>query len=144
MSNLKKIPSVLSFTRKSVEKKERQFGADLSRDAIAMVHTKLQLDVGSTSNELDHILEALEGVQNLNFQYVKASDGLPRHTLLGPEEIVKEYLERVYHYLIESNSDSLSDFERDLRLRTPVDIVMTIPAVSSFPCVFLAPANMRC
>ena len=100
-----------------------------------MVHTKLQLDVGSTSNELDHILEALDGVHNLSFQYVKSTEGLPRHTLLGPEEIVKEYLERVYHYLIGSNSDSLSDFEAELRARTPVDIVVTIPAVRSPRCL---------
>jgi hypothetical protein len=128
MRNQQKIPSVVSYTRKS-ERRERQFGADLSTDAIAMVHTKLQLDVGSTSTELDHILEALEGVHNLNFQYVKRSEGLPKHTLVGPEGIVKEYLERVFHYLIESESESLSDFAPELRSRTPVDIVVTIPAV---------------
>jgi hypothetical protein len=130
MRNLEKIPSVVSFTKKSPERGERQFGADLSKDAIAMVHTKLQLGVGSTSDELDHILEALDGIRNLSFQYVKKSEGLPKQTLLGPEEIVKEYLERVFHYIFEAESESLSNFAAELRSRTPVDIVVTIPAVS--------------
>ncbi|KAL5322237.1 hypothetical protein ACEPPN_010209 [Leptodophora sp. 'Broadleaf-Isolate-01'] len=128
MGNHKKIPSVVSYTPSS-RKGERQFGLDLSADAVALLHTKLQLGVSDVSQELDHILESLEGVHNLNFQYLKKSDGLPKHILFSPEQIVRDYLQRVFHYLFESESDSLpSPFAPELRQLTPVDIVVTVPA----------------
>ncbi len=132
MGNHKKIPSVVSYTPNS-RKGERQFGLDLSADAVALLHTKLQLGVSDVSQELDHILESLEGVHNLNFQYLKKSDGLPKHILFSPEQIVRDYLQRVFHYLFESESDSLPPpFAPELRQLTPVDIVVTVPAVSLF------------
>lgn len=125
MRNQDKVPSVISYSGK-VEKSEQQWGSDLSRGAIAMVHTKLQLDVDDTSTELDQILESLEGMQDLNFQYIKNTEGSPRYTRRGPEEIVADYLERVFEYLV----TAVSKFTEEWRTQAPVDIVATIPAVS--------------
>ncbi|KAF8851719.1 hypothetical protein BDZ45DRAFT_730704 [Acephala macrosclerotiorum] len=123
MRNQDKVPSVISYSGK-VEKSEQQWGSDLSKGAIAMVHTKLQLDVDDTSTELDQILESLEGMQDLNFQYIKKTEGTPRYTRRGPEEIVADYLERVFEYLV----GAVSHFTEEWRTQAPVDIVATIPA----------------
>jgi hypothetical protein len=124
MSNQDKVPSVISYSRAS-HKGQQQWGSDLSKDAIAMVHTKLRLDVDNTSEELDQILEALEGMHNLNFQYIRNLAGLPKFTRKEPEEIVADYLEKVFGRLLEA----ISSFTPEWRAQTPVDIVATIPAV---------------
>jgi hypothetical protein len=126
MGNQDKVPSVISYSRSS-HNGEQQWGSDLSKDAIAMVHTKLRLDIDDTSAELDQILETLEGIDNLNFQYVRNLEGLPKFTRKGPEEIVADYLEKVFGRFIEA----ISSFTPEWRARTPVDIVATIPAVRS-------------
>jgi hypothetical protein len=125
MGNLNKVPSVISYSM--IENDEQQWGADLSRHAIAMVHTKLQLDVDSTSNELDLVLQALEGMHNLHFQYIENTEGIPRYTVKAPEQIVEDYLERVFEYLM----NSVQGLTTALIRRTPVDLVVTVPAVSS-------------
>ena len=90
-----------------------------------MVHTKLELDVRDTSEELDLVLEALDGMYNLHFQYVSAAGGLPQYTWKGPEEIVEDYLTKILDCLL--REESL--FSEELRLRIPVSIVVTIPEV---------------
>jgi len=90
-----------------------------------MVHTKLQLDVDDTSAELDLILQALEGMHNLSFQYIEDSEGKPKYPRKGPEEIVEDYLSKVFDYLLET----IGQFTEELRNNIPVDIVVTIPAV---------------
>jgi hypothetical protein len=78
MGNMMKVPSVISYSLKT-DKNERQWGSDLSRNAIAMVHTKLQLDVDHTSSELDLILQALVRVYSSsgNFCVEKTSEASP-------------------------------------------------------------------
>jgi hypothetical protein len=90
-----------------------------------MMHTKIQLDVRDTLEELDSILQALDGMKNLHFQYIKNTGGLPQYTWKGPKEIVEDYLTKVFDYLLEA----VSDFSEELRARIPVDIVVTVPAV---------------
>jgi hypothetical protein len=124
MGNHDKIPSVISYSPASSEE-EQQWGASLSPEAIAMVHTKLELDVHDTSEELDSILQAMDGMHNLHFQNVKVTQGLPEYTWKGPEEIVEDYLTKVFDYLLEA----VDDFTDELRAEIPVDIVITIPAV---------------
>jgi hypothetical protein len=123
MGNHLKIPSVISYSLRS-QANEEQWGTDLSPRAIAMVHTKLQLDVDGTSAELDLILQALDGMHNLNFQYIidHGGDKFPRKT---PEEIVKDYLTKVFDYLFKA----VEQFPEALRKTIPVDIVATVPAV---------------
>ncbi len=121
-----KIPSVISYSLKS-QNREQQWGTDLSPQAIAMVHTKLQLDVDDTAAELNLILQALDGMHNLNFQYIKESGGAPKYTRKGPEQIVEDYLTKVFNYLLQA----VESFTEELRSSIPVDIVATIPAVRS-------------
>jgi hypothetical protein len=124
MGNHPKIPSVISYSKKS-SNREQQWGTDLSSGAVAMVHTKLQLDVDDTSSELDLVLQALDGMHNLNFQYITGSESAPRYTWKSPEEIVEDYFVKVFDYLL-GNLEYLTE---ELRQRIPVDIVATIPAV---------------
>ena len=125
MGNHLKIPSVISYSLRSPAREE-QWGTDLSPEAIAMVHTKLQLDVDDTSAELDLVLQALDGMQNLNVNYIIESRGAPKYTPKGPEDIVQDYLTKVFDYLLKT----MAPFTEALRKTIPVDIVATIPAVS--------------
>jgi hypothetical protein len=131
MHNQLKIPSVYSYSPRT-SGGERQWGADLSPDAVAMVNTKLELDDHDISMELDLISRALDGVHNLNFQYVKGSGvkGPPMHIRKGPEEIVQDYLTSVFHYLF--GLEGPQSFRWLLTDHSiPLDIVATIPAVCS-------------
>ena len=71
MSNSERIPSVISYSPAS-EMQERQWGSDLSSNAVAIVDTKLELELQDSSGELDLILKALDGMHNLDFQYIRA------------------------------------------------------------------------
>lgn len=118
-----KIPSVISYTPASPAG-EQQWGSSLSQNAVAMVNTKLKLDIHDVSEELDMIIQALDGMKNLEFHYI-ARNGLPDFSWKGAEDIVADYLERVYTYLMEA----VDKFSEELRIRIPVDIVLTVPTV---------------
>ena len=104
---------------------EQQWGCDLSEDAVAMIHTKLQLDVQDVGGELDLMVHALEGMKNLNFEHLKGVGVLPAYTDKSAEQIVTEYLSRVFEYL----SEAIDAFSHQLRVRIPVDMVVTVPTV---------------
>jgi hypothetical protein len=123
MGNHDKIPSVISYSLRP--NREQQWGADLSPQAVAMVHTKLQLDVDDAAAELDLILQMLDGIHNLSYRYIEDSAGKPKYPRKGPEEIVTDYLTKVFEYLLKA----VEAFSEELRSRIPVDIVATIPAV---------------
>ncbi|KAE8452931.1 hypothetical protein EG329_013203 [Mollisiaceae sp. DMI_Dod_QoI] len=123
MSNRDKIPSVISYSLCGPEQ-EQQWGTDLSSDAIAMVHTKLQLDVNEPSGELDLILQALDGMRNLDIQYIIDSKGVINYPHEGPEEIVEDYLKNIWRCVL----NSIAHFTVAWRMAIPVDIVVTIPA----------------
>jgi len=125
MPNDDKIPSVYSYSPAS-NAREEQWGASLSPEAVAMVHTKLQLDVHSASEELDFILDALEGMHNLHFQHIRAGGGSEQYTWKNPEEIVEDYLVRVFDSLHRHLVETI--FPEALKSRMPVDIVITVPA----------------
>lgn len=124
MGNDEKVPSVISYSPASAPEIQ-QWGGSLSPEAVAMVHTKLELDVHDTSRELDLILQALDGMYNLHFQYVRASRGLPEYTWKAPEKIVEDYLTKVFDALLVT----VEDFTEELRALIAVDIVVTVPAV---------------
>jgi len=124
MDNHDKVPSVISYSEPT-EAKEQQWGSSLSPDAITMVHTKLELDVHDVSEELDLILQSLDGMRNLHFQHIKASGGLPAYTEKSAEEIVADYLAKVFTYL----EKSVENFTKVLRDRISTDIVVTVPTV---------------
>ena len=129
MSNHNKVPSVYSYSPASKEG-EQQWGLSISPKAVTMVHTKLELDVRGTSEELDLALDALNGMHNLRFQNIQAAGSLPHYTWKRPEKIAQDYLTKVYEAFAE-----YTRLDEELRARIPVDIVITIPAVCD-PIVF--------
>ena len=127
-----KIPSVYSYSPASPAG-ELQWGASLSEDAVTMVNTKLELDVqGGKLDELELLLQVLDGTSNLEFDRgVKASKGYPEYTWKNPEDIITDYLTKVFHHL----NQVVTYFGADLRAKLPVDIVITVPVV--WPSVLL-------
>jgi molecular chaperone DnaK (HSP70) len=124
MGILDKIPSVYSYSP-STAKGEQQWGLSISEDAIAMVNTKLELDLHDVPEELDIVLHALDGMKNLHFQHIKAAGGLPAFTWKGPEDIITDYLRKVFAYLLQA----VAQFSEEFRAQAPVDIVVTVPPV---------------
>lgn len=131
MSNSLKIPSVYSYSPRTNGAK--QWGDSLSHDAVTMINTKLELDVQDNKiEELELILRSLEGMGNLNFEHVKASRGRPEYTWKSPEEIVTDYLTKVFDCV----DQEVEKFTPLVKSRIPVDIVITVPVVSfkNFKC----------
>lgn len=127
MSEMYKVPSVISYSTAS-RAQEQQWGASLSPDAIAMINTKLELDLqDNKSEELDLILQALEGMDDLNFEHVKMSKGYPSYTWKGPEDIVADYLEKVFQCV-----PAALNLPTEYLDRIPVDIVVTVPVKWSY------------
>jgi hypothetical protein len=129
MANHDKVPSVISYSAPSL-KGEQQWGSSLSEDAVAMVHTKLELELNDITKELDSTIQALNGMQNLRFQDLKSSTSEGRflgYTHKGPEEIISDYLNKVLQYL----RKDLSPFAELVSDALATDLVVTIPAVSS-------------
>ena len=125
MRNSDKVPSVYSYSPAS-SAGEQQWGASLSPGAITMVNTKLELDVQDNKlDELELIQQLLHGTKNLGFEHVKASKGYPAYTWKTPEDIVTDYLTKVFQYL----NQAVPLFSSRLRAQMPVDIVITVPVV---------------
>jgi hypothetical protein len=125
MDNHNKVPSVISYTDPPSDE-EQQWGSSLSEDAICMIHTKLELDVESVSEELDLILSSLEGMKNFNFQHIQENKGSADYPDKSSEEIVTDYLTKVFEYVL----DTVEHFTEEFLARVPTDIVMTVPTVS--------------
>lgn len=130
MGNSDKIPSVISYSPAPLDengRKAQQWGASLSDKAVAMVNTKLELAVNKVSDELDILRSILKGVDDMNFRYIKDARGSPDFPWQGPEEIVTDYLEKIFEYLVKAVNRKL--FSEGVRSRFPVDIVFTVPTV---------------
>lgn len=124
MSNDIKIPSVISYSLSSL-KGEQQFGASLSPDAVTMVNTKLELEAQDKRlDELDLIIQLLEGTDDLNFEHVKSAQGYPGYTWKSPEIIVTDYLTKVFEHF-----EKATDYLAEIRNHCPVDIMVTVPVV---------------
>lgn len=130
MENHDKVPSVISYSRPS-EKGEQQWGSSLSSDAVAMVHTKLELGLQNVLGELDMTLQILDGMKNLDFDELlnsRGSEELPPYSHKSPEAIVTDYLTKVFAWL----DHKLQQFGAVLREQYPTDIVVTIPTDWSY------------
>jgi hypothetical protein len=131
MSNAPKVPSVISYTPGV----EQQWGKDLSSDAIALLHTKLQLDIDSVSGELDFILQALDGMKNLHFTGMVSDGGLPSYTEKDPEHIVQDYLTKLFAGGLASlRRSKVEEFSQTSLDNNPTDIVITHPSVCTTRC----------
>jgi len=124
MTNHDKVPSVISYSP-ATEAEEQQWGTSLSPKAVTMLNTKLELDNQDNKlDELELILQVLEGMNNLTFSHVKASKGYPEYTWKAPQDIVSDYLSKVFYYL----NEAVAGFKE---AQIPVDLVLTVPVVSS-------------
>jgi hypothetical protein len=133
MKNDDKIPSVISYSRSSPAG-EKQWGNDLSPEAICMVHQKLELGIGTASNELDFLLKTMEGVDGLNFDNLKLVAPIPEYPTYLPEQIVTDYIEYAFGAVIDFINQK---YTSSVIETTPVDVVITMPAVSVAPLAYL-------
>ena len=125
MDNHEKVPSVYSYSRPS-RAREVQWGANLSPNAVAMMHTKLELDyMDNRSDELDLILKALDGMSDLTFDEIKKHQSHPDYTWNSPEEIATDYLRKIF----ERVQIQLGSYGETVAEKYPMDIVITVPAV---------------
>jgi hypothetical protein len=125
MGNHSKIPSVYSYSPAG-SAGEQQWGSSLSPDAVTMVNTKMELDVQDNKlDELELILQVLDGTRNLEFDAVKKSGGYPEYPGKNPEEIVTDYMTKVFQHL----NQSFELFGSHLKAQLQVDIVITVPLV---------------
>ncbi|KAG0645461.1 hypothetical protein D0Z07_8512 [Hyphodiscus hymeniophilus] len=128
MGNSGKIPSVISYSP-STDAGELQWGASISPNAVTMFNTKLELDVQDNKiDELDLVLAVLDGVDNLNFETVKASASDPEYTPKTPEQVVTDYLTHLFEHL----SHEFDHFGSRLREQLQVDVVVSVPVGWSY------------
>lgn len=122
-----KVPSQIAYA--AGREYSTQWGYDISPGTLRLLWTKLELLTQNRGEELDHILRALEGMKNLNFEHIEKSRGLPEYPAKEPVEIITDYLSLVREHVIER--DLIPTLGRELFERTPVDLVVTCPTVSS-------------
>lgn len=130
MDNHDKVPSVISYSKCSTAG-ERQWGSNLSPDAISMVHTKLELGVQSVLGELDMTLQVLDGMMDLNIGAILRTTkdhDLPPYSHLSPEAIITDYLTKVFLWF----EQELEKFGPVFRRETATDLVITVPTEWSY------------
>ena len=125
MDNSDKIPSVISYSQRSKLGHEANWGDDLAPGAVAMKHMKLRLDPQNVSDEIDFLLQLLDGTRDLTFENIKDSKGMPDYTDKAPEEVVTDYLSKVFEHVLQT----VDGFTEQVRKKIPTDIVVTIPVV---------------
>jgi hypothetical protein len=124
MDNDVKIPSIISYSPCTGDD-QQQFGASISPDAVAMVNTKLELEAQDTRlEELDLIVQVLEGMKDLNFEYVRRAQGYPGYTWKTPEDIVTDYLTKAFEHF-----EKATEYLTEIKSTVPVDIIITVPVV---------------
>jgi hypothetical protein len=128
MLNQDKVPSIISYSRPSREN-EQQWGSNLSPAAVSMVHTKLELELQDVLGELDMTIQVLDGMKNLSFADMMASNGTsdrPAYSHKAPEEIVTDYLSKVFLRL----EEVVEGFTDAFRRHVATELVVTVPTVS--------------
>lgn len=127
MLNQDKVPSVISYSPQS-EAMEQQWGSNLSPNAVSMVHTKLELGLQDVLGELDMTVQVLDGMKNLSFANMMAANGdydRPAYSHKNPEEVVTDYLSKVFLRL----EEVVEGFTDAFRRHVATDVVVTVPTV---------------
>jgi hypothetical protein len=127
MRSADKIPSVFSYSPSS--NGERQFGSHLSPKALAMLNTKLGLDIQSVDEELVSVIGALDGMKGFDFQNIKTAKSRPDYPDDDAKQIITRYLGKVFDVL---QSKLKRQFGETWMAQVPVDIVATVPTVGVF------------
>jgi hypothetical protein len=121
-----KVPSEISYS--PATSGASQWGGDFAPGSLKLVWTKLDLDRQERSEELNMILNALVGTNNLDFDLIQQSQGLPSYPAKDPVDIVADYLEKVrerlWHHLSQTYPPAVLEATR-------IDLVFTVPAVCS-------------
>ena len=92
-----------------------------------MTHTKLALDVqDNISDELELIIQSLDGMNDLTLEHIEASRGRPEYPAFSPIEIVSHYLGKVFYHV----KDEFSFMGRLLDI-IPVDVVIAVSPVGN-------------
>ena len=128
MNNTNKVPSRIAYSVGPDGKSEvNEWGDAIKSDQLKMVHTKLELDPGTVLDELESILDILDGMDDLAFETIMSLelDGNPPYTHKTPEAIVTDYLTNV----VRSAEANLKVLNPDDRENIPTDIVITVPTV---------------
>jgi len=89
-----------------------------------MIWTKMELDQQGRKQELKSILDALDGMKNLDLDKIRMENGLPSYPAREPVDIVADYLSKVREHVLKElglHPTVLSDVITDL--------VVTVPAV---------------
>jgi hypothetical protein len=122
--NNQKVPSEISYS--AAPGGEHQWGFDIAPKSYKLVWTKLELDQQERPDELRLILRALDRMGNLDPEVSEADEFRPDATM-DPVDIVAEYLRQVREYI---RDHPPADFHQSFLSTTPIDLVVTIPAVS--------------
>jgi hypothetical protein len=122
-----KVPSQIAY--KESHEFNQQWGYDISPGALRLRWTKLELEKQDRVAELDHILRALNGMKDLNFHQIAMSRGLPDYPAKEPSGIISDYLSLVREHVIEA--DIVPVLGMEYFQRTPIDLVVTCPTVST-------------
>lgn len=129
MNNRQKVPSVISYARTS--EGEAQWGSDISKNAITMVNTKLELQPQETRfEELDLTFHALKNMGFLSFDHVQKSGPDPAYTSKEPRDIITDYLTRISECY--RRAGKVGFLEK--AITTSVDVVVTVPVVCETLC----------
>ncbi len=127
MSNEEKVRSMVSYS----DPRSIQWGTDISENAVAISNSKLELEPRDTRiDELEATVHLLEGARYLSFNHIRAAGPEPAFTPRSPLQIVTDFL----HEVRESACRAGVDIDKLKQTDTPVDLVITVPVVSSDGC----------
>ena len=106
---------------------EENWGTDISGNTTTMVNTELEREVRDQRlDELELILQVLEGTGSLSFEHVRRSGACQDYVQKTPTEIVTEYMAKVCECIWTSLG-----LGYPVNTRNSIDIVVTTPAVSN-------------
>lgn len=119
-----KVPSEISYS--ATPNNEAQWGYDIAPRSVKFAWTKLELDQQERPDELELILKALEGMQYLDPNHDQEANRFLSYFSKDQVDIVAEYLTRVREYVRDHPPHG---FHQAFLSVTPVDLVVTVPAV---------------
>lgn len=125
--NQSKVRTMISYVKSSAGK--TQWGSAVTDHA--MVNTKLELEPqASRYDELELTWYLLKGTGNLAFEHLKKIGPEPAYTSAPPRQIVQDYLSHIRACACREGVLKKVDLSKLVETNTPVDIVVTVPAVS--------------
>ncbi|KAH8732201.1 hypothetical protein GQ44DRAFT_766352 [Phaeosphaeriaceae sp. PMI808] len=119
-----KVPSVISYDKSNGD--YQQWGSSIDPNSIVLIHKKLELCLHPLQGELDLAVQLLDKMKDLHFENIlleKADGKIPEFACKSPEEIICDFLTKIFTYL-DREVNKFSDAFRSL---TTTDLVITVP-----------------